>query len=62
MTKARKKRRARRSPTGAVLFTQNDRPDYARYPRGPSSRGDHRAAKKLIEAGALRPLNLAAVA
>jgi hypothetical protein len=62
MTKARKKRRARRSPTGAVLFTQNDRPDYARYPRGPNSRGDHRAAKKLIEAGALRPLNLAAIA
>ncbi|PVZ93280.1 hypothetical protein DDQ50_16405 [Amnibacterium flavum] len=60
MTKTGKKRRGRRSPTGVALFTQTDRPEYARYPRGPGHRGDHREARRLIEAGALSTPTLAA--
>ena len=55
MTRPGKKRRARRAPANVVLFAQNDRPDYARYPRGPDRRGDHRRARQLVEAGALSP-------
>lgn len=51
MTKTHKKRKARRMPTGVVLFAQNDRPDYSRYPRGPDHRGDHREARRLVDAG-----------
>ena len=60
MMKRNKKRRRRRAPAGVALFTQNDRPDYARYPRGPSGRADHREARRLVEAGALSPVALAA--
>lgn len=60
MTKKNKKRRRRRTPAGVALFAQNDRPDYARYPRGPGGRADHREARRLVEAGALSPVALAA--
>lgn len=55
MRKRGKKRRGRRSPDGVAMFAQNDRPDYARYPRGPNGRADHRAALQLIQAGVLQP-------
>lgn len=55
MRKAGKKRRGRRAPSGVALFAQNDRPDYARYPRGPDGRGDHREALSLVRAGVLSP-------
>ncbi|MGC0371288.1 hypothetical protein [Microbacterium sp. SLBN-111] len=55
MRKRRKKRRGRRHATGVALFPQNDRPDYARYPRGPDGRPDHRQAAALVRAGALLP-------
>ncbi|OAZ41445.1 hypothetical protein A9Z40_01850 [Microbacterium arborescens] len=55
MRKPNKKRRGRRSTTGLTLFAQNDRPDYARYPRGPDGRGNHREALRLVEAGILAP-------
>lgn len=60
MTKTGKKRRGRRAATGVALFTQTDRPEYARYPRGPGHRGDHREARRLVEAGALEPRTLIA--
>jgi hypothetical protein len=60
MTKTGKKRRGRRAATGVALFTQNDRPEYARYPRGPGHRGDHQEARRLVEAGVLEPVTLAA--
>lgn len=62
MTKANKKRRHRRTATGLALFAQNDRPDYAQYPRGPDRRGDHREARRLVAAGALSPITLSAAA
>ncbi|HOV99837.1 MAG TPA: hypothetical protein PLY19_00045 [Rhodoglobus sp.] len=55
MRKPNKKRRGRRAPSGVALFAQNDRPDYARYPRGPDGRGDHREALNLVRAGVLSP-------
>lgn len=58
MTKANKKRRRRRAPSGVALFTQDDRPDYAQYPRGPDHRGNHREARRLVTAGALSPERL----
>ena len=54
MRKRGKKRRGRRSPDGVVMFVQNDRPDYARYPRGPNGRADHRTALQLVQAGVLQ--------
>ncbi|MGC5225132.1 hypothetical protein ACPW96_21395 [Micromonospora sp. DT81.3] len=62
MRKANKKRRRRRAATGVALFAQNDRPDYAQYPRGPDRRGNHREARRLVEAGALSPDRLATAA
>lgn len=62
MRKPNKKRRGRRAPTGVALFAQNDRPDYARYPRGPDGRADHREALRLVEAGVLSPAAALAVA
>lgn len=62
MRKPGKKRKGRRAPSGVALFVQNDRPDYARYPRGPDGRGDHREAIRLVEAGALTPIALAVAA
>lgn len=62
MTKANKKRRQRRAATGVALFAQDDRPDYPQYPRGPDHRGDHRHARRLVEAGALSPTRLESVA
>ncbi|MEV8271624.1 hypothetical protein AB0P19_15130, partial [Microbacterium oleivorans] len=55
MRKPNKKRRGRRATTGVALFAQNDRPDYARYPRGPDGRGDHKQALQLVRAGILSP-------
>lgn len=55
MRKPDKKRRGRRAPAGVALFTQNDRPDYSRYPRGPDGRANHREALALVEAGILSP-------
>lgn len=55
MRKPNKKRRGRRAATGVALFAQNDRPDYARYPRGPDGRGNHREALNLVRAGVLSP-------
>ncbi len=55
MRKPNKKRRGRRAATGVALFAQNDRPDYARYPRGPDGRGDHKQALHLVRAGILSP-------
>lgn len=61
MRKPNKKRRGRPSTTGVALFTQNDRAQYSRYPRGPDGRGAHREALLLVEAGILSPaLTLAA--
>lgn len=56
MRKRDKRRKGRQQPTSVVLFAQSDRPDFARYPRGPDSRGDHVLARKLVEAGALEAL------
>lgn len=53
MRKRRKKRRGRRAPTGVALFSQNDRPDYTKYPRSPTGRPDHAQARALVEAGIL---------
>lgn len=53
MRKRRKKRRGRRGPTGVALFTQNDRPDFTKYPRSPTGRPDHSQARALVEAGLL---------
>lgn len=61
MRKRRKKRRGRRAPAGVVLFRQDDRTDYARYPRGPNGRPLHHDAIALVEAGAHSP-TLTAVA
>jgi hypothetical protein len=62
MRKRGKKRKGRRAPSGVALFAQNDRADYARYPRGPDGRGDHREALRLVEAGALSPAAVLAAA
>jgi hypothetical protein len=53
MSKARKKRRGRRSSTGVPLFVQNDRPEYPAYPRR-NGRGHYRDARDLVQAGALQ--------
>lgn len=55
MRKRRKKRRGRRPGPGVALFRQDDRPDYARYPRGPDGRPRHRDAIAFVAAGALSP-------
>ncbi|MDF1480352.1 hypothetical protein PYV02_14800 [Leifsonia sp. H3M29-4] len=60
MRRPHKRRRGRRAPTGVVLFDQNDRPDYPRYPsRGPG-RFDHPTAAALVREGILRPAPIAA--
>lgn len=53
MRKRHKKRRGRRASTGVALFAQNDRPDFTRYPRGPTGDPDHAQARALVEAGIL---------
>ena len=53
MRKRDKRRKVRRQPTAVSLFVQPDRPEYARYPRGPDHRGDHVMARRLVEAGVL---------
>lgn len=60
MRRPHKRRRGRRAPTGVVLFDQNDRPDYPRYPtRGPG-RFDHATAAALVREGILRPTPITA--
>lgn len=62
MRRPHKRRRGRRAPTGVVLFDQNDRPDYPRYPRRGLGRFDHPTAAALIREGILRPAPIAAAA
>ncbi|RGE19081.1 hypothetical protein [Leucobacter sp. wl10] len=62
MRRRHKRRRRRRAPTGVVLFEQNDRPDYPKYPRTSRGRLDHAAARRLIREGILRPALELAVA
>jgi hypothetical protein len=56
MSKARKKRRGRRTATGVPLFAQTDRPHYPAYPRR-NGRGHYRDAWDLVRAGALQRPN-----
>ncbi|MBX3196387.1 MAG: hypothetical protein KF727_14980 [Microbacteriaceae bacterium] len=55
MRRRHKRRRRRRTPTGVVLFAQNDRPDYPKYPRRAGGGFDHPTARALIRGGVLRP-------
>jgi hypothetical protein len=60
---ARGKRRRRRfGGTGLALFSNSGRTEYPLYPRGPDRRADHRKAKQLAEAGALRAPDIWAAA
>jgi hypothetical protein len=60
---ARGKRRRRRfGGTGLALFSSSGRTEYPLYPRGPDRRADHRKAKQLAQAGALRAPDIWAAA
>jgi hypothetical protein len=53
-----KRRKGRRGGTGLALFAQSERLDFPVYPRRSNKRPDHRTAKQLVKAGALRPAHI----
>lgn len=54
MTTGGKRRRGKQGGTALALFAQTTRTEYPFYPRRPDRRADHRKAKQLAAAGALR--------
>ncbi|QNE48582.1 helix-turn-helix transcriptional regulator (plasmid) [Glaciihabitans sp. INWT7] len=54
MTTRGKRRRGKQGGTALALFAQTARTEYPFYPRGADRRADHRKAKQLAAAGALR--------